>query len=98
MGCKLKITIKGLALEARNRAVRSVGFWIAYGSMGVLEKNFQKLWKILEFFWHGCCHDAVGGVFCDATNQELFKALAPNVATGQAPVWTAKSGRHGNIL
>jgi hypothetical protein len=28
-----------------------------------------------EFVWHGCCHDAVGGVFCDATNQELSKKL-----------------------
>jgi len=74
MGCKLKIAIKGLALEARNRAVRSVGFWIAYRSIGVLEKNFQKLWKILELVWHGCCHGAVGSVFCDATNQELSKS------------------------
>ena len=26
-----------------------------------------------------------------ATNQELSKALAPNLATGRAPVWTANS-------
>jgi hypothetical protein len=43
-------------------------------------------------------YGVAGGVFCDATNQELSKALAPNLATGQAPVWTANSGRHGNIL
>jgi hypothetical protein len=24
-----------------------------------------------EFVWHGCGHGAVGGVFRDATNQEL---------------------------
>jgi hypothetical protein len=26
------------------------------------------------------------------------KALAPKLATGEAPVWTANSGRHGNIV
>jgi hypothetical protein len=42
--------------------------------------------------------EIVGGGFCDATNQDSPKVLAPNLATGQAPVWTANSGRHGNIL
>ena len=33
---------------------------------------------------------AVGGVFYDSTNLELSKSsCAPNLATGQAPVWTA---------
>jgi hypothetical protein len=29
--------------------------------------------------WHGCCHGAVRGVFCNATNQELSKSSCPNV-------------------
>jgi hypothetical protein len=46
-----------------------------------LEKNSQKFLENSEFVWHGCGHGAVGGVFCDATNQELspkpFRRTSP---------------------
>ena len=29
-----------------------------------------------DWDWHGCCHGAVRGIFCNATNHELSKALA----------------------
>jgi hypothetical protein len=38
----------------------------------------RKISEILEdseFVWHGCGHGAAGGVFCDATNQELSRKL-----------------------
>ncbi len=45
-----------------------------YRSIGLFEKNFAEILEDSEFVWHGCCHGAVGGVFCDATNQELSKS------------------------
>jgi Ca-activated chloride channel homolog len=56
---------------------------------GVGEK-LQKFLEDSEFVWHGCCHGAVDSAFCGATNQELSKSSCANLATGQAPVWTAK--------
>jgi hypothetical protein len=58
-------------------------------SIGVLEKNSQKFLENSEFVWHGCGHGAVGGVFCDATNQELSKAAACVTVQSSAlpPLW-----------
>jgi hypothetical protein len=35
----------------------------------------QKFLENSAFVWQGCGHGAAGGVFCDATNQELQKLL-----------------------
>ena len=51
-------------------ARRSLPIWI---NRGVGEK-FSEILEDSEFVWHGCGHGAVGGVFCDATNQELSKS------------------------
>ena len=45
-----------------------------YRSIGVFEKNLQKFLEHSEFVWHGCGHGAEGGIFWDATNQELPKS------------------------
>jgi hypothetical protein len=39
-----------------------------------LEKKFAEILEDSELVWHGCCHGAVGGFFCDATDQELSKS------------------------
>jgi hypothetical protein len=63
----------------------------------VFEENFQKFLEDLELSGTDA-RVAVGGVFYDSTNLELSKSsCAPNLATGQAPVWTANSGRHGKV-
>jgi hypothetical protein len=65
---------------------------------GCSRKNFQKFWKIRDL--SGSDAATVPWAASSAMRQtgDSPKALAPNLATGQAPVWTANSGRHGNVL
>ena len=62
------------------------------------EKKLPEILENSEFVWQGCGHGAVGGVSCDATNQKLSKKLLRQSPTAKPSVWTANSGRHGNIL
>ena len=47
---------------------------LPYRSLGVLEKKISNFLEDSEFVWYGCDHGATGGVFCDATNQEIPKS------------------------
>src|SRR4029077_19350303 len=40
----------------------------------VVREKFAAILEDSEFVWHGCGHGAVGGVFCDETNQGLSKS------------------------
>ena len=62
------------------------------------EKKLPEILENSEFVWQGCGHGAVGGVSCDATNQKLSKKLLRQPPTAKPSVWTANSGRHGNVL
>ena len=52
-------------------------------SIGVFEEKFPEILEYSEFVWHGCSHGAVGGVFCDATNQELSKSSCAKPCTAR---------------
>jgi hypothetical protein len=66
-------------------------------SIVLVEKNFQKFWKIRNLSGT----DAATVQWASSAMRQTRdspKALAPNLATGQPSVWTANSGRHGNVL
>ena len=65
---------------------------------GCSRKNLQKFWKIRNL--SGTDAATVQRAASSAMRQTRNspKALAPNLATGQPSVWTANSGRHGNVL
>ena len=63
-------------------------------SIGLLEKKFAEILEDSEL--SGTYGDRI---FRDAANQKPSKKpLRQTSLTGQAPVWTANSGRNGNIL
>jgi hypothetical protein len=41
---------------------------------GYWREKFAEILEDSDFVWHGCGHGAAGGVFCDATKQELSKS------------------------
>jgi hypothetical protein len=64
------------------------------GTIGVLEKKFSEIFGKL-----GIC---LARMLPRCSRRSAMrqtrnspKALAPNLATGHSPVWTANSGRHG---
>ena len=68
-----------------------------YGSIELFEKNFRNSGRF------GICLARMrprcsGRRPVRSTNWNSPKALTPNLATGQAPVWTANSRRRGKIL
>jgi hypothetical protein len=62
-----------------------------YKSIGMYEKNFQKFWKIRNLSGREAATVQRAASFAMRQTRNSPKALAPNLATGQAPVWTANS-------
>ena len=90
-----------LFLESFERGARVLpgGGSLPYRSILMLKKIFRKFLKDSELVWHGCCRGAVGGVFCDATNQGLSKSsCAKPRCPARHQYGLQTSGRHGNIL